>query len=153
MNKYYDPEFKARAVRLVQQQRSDYPSMTAVCRAIGDELGVSRETLRNWARQATIDAGEAPGVTTGENEEIRRLRTENKRLRESNEILKAPNGFLRRGTRPEETADHRVHRPDEKPGLRKSSRSAGSFLRAGRGNRGADLPTRQGLRPVGQSSL
>lgn len=52
MNKHYDPDFKARAIRLVKQQRSDYPSMTAVCRALGDELGVSRETLRNWARQA-----------------------------------------------------------------------------------------------------
>lgn len=83
------PGVQARAIRLVQQQRSDYPSVTAVCRALGDELGVSRETLRNWARQADIDAGEVPGVTTGENEEIQRLRRENKRLRESNEILKA----------------------------------------------------------------
>ncbi|MDO5366842.1 transposase [Kocuria sp.] len=94
MNKHYDPEFKARAIRLVQQQRSDYPSMTAVCRALGDELGVSRETLRNWARQADIDAGDAPGVTTGDNEEIRRLRKEIKRLRESNEILKAATVFF-----------------------------------------------------------
>ena len=94
MNKNYDPEFKARAVRLVQQQRSDYPSMTAVCHAVGSELGVSRETLRNWARQADIDAGHAPGVTTGENDENTRLRKENKRLRESNEILKAATVFF-----------------------------------------------------------
>ncbi|WP_417289050.1 transposase [Corynebacterium variabile] len=78
----------------MKQQRSDYPSMTAVCRALGDELGVSRETLRNLARQADIDVGEAPGVTTGENEEIQRLREENKQLRESNEILKAAAVFF-----------------------------------------------------------
>lgn len=41
-----------------------------------------------------IDAGEVPGVTTGENEEIRRLRKENKRLRESNEILKSATVFF-----------------------------------------------------------
>ena len=51
-------------------------------------------SLRNWARQADIDAGEVPGVTTGDNEEIRRLRKENKRLRESNEILKAATVFF-----------------------------------------------------------
>lgn len=91
----------------MKQQRSDYPSMTAVCRALGDELGVSRETLRNWARQADIDAGEAPGVTTGDNEEIQRLRTENKQLRESNEILKAATVFFAGNSTPE-SADHRV---------------------------------------------
>lgn len=41
-----------------------------------------------------IDAGEAPGDTTGDNEEIRRLRKENKRLREPNEILKAATVFF-----------------------------------------------------------
>ncbi len=41
-----------------------------------------------------IDAGDAPGVTTGDNEEIRRLRKEIKRLRESNEILKAATVFF-----------------------------------------------------------
>ncbi|WP_312777209.1 hypothetical protein [Corynebacterium variabile] len=80
----------------MQQQRGNYPSMTAVCRALGDELGVSRETLRNRARQADIDAGELPGVITGDNEEIRRLRRENNRLRESNEILKAATVFFAR---------------------------------------------------------
>ncbi|WP_115324609.1 IS3 family transposase [Corynebacterium pilosum] len=100
MKKSYDPEFKTRAVRMVQQHREDYRSLTATCTAIGSELGVSRETLRNWVRQAEVDAGTAPGVTTEENEEMARLRKENKRLREANEILKKATGFLRRGTRP-----------------------------------------------------
>ncbi|WP_115324638.1 IS3 family transposase [Corynebacterium pilosum] len=100
MKKSYDPEFKTRAVRMVQQHREDYRSLTATCTAIGNELGVSRETLRNWVRQAEVDAGTAPGVTTEENEEMARLRKENKRLREANEILKKATGFLRRGTRP-----------------------------------------------------
>lgn len=47
--------------------------MTAACRALGDELGVSRQTLRNCARQADIVSGEAPEVTTSENEETRHL--------------------------------------------------------------------------------
>ena len=42
-----------------------------------------------WVAQAEIDGGEAPGVTIEENEEIRRLRAENRRLREDVAILKA----------------------------------------------------------------
>ena len=53
-----------------------------------------------WVAQAEIDGGEAPGVTIEENEEIRRLRAENRRLREDVAILKAATNFLRRGARP-----------------------------------------------------
>lgn len=94
MKKSYDPEFKARAVRMVQQHRDDYRSLTAACMAIGEELGVSRETLRNWVRQAEVDAGHAPGVTTEENEKMNRLRKENKRLREAYEILRKATVFF-----------------------------------------------------------
>lgn len=65
---------------MVQQHREDYRSLTATCTAVGDELGVSRETLRNWVRQAEVDAGHVPGVSTEENEKMTRLRKENKRL-------------------------------------------------------------------------
>ena len=94
MPKTYDPEFKARAVRLVRDHLSDYRSVTAASRAVGAQLGVARETLRRWVAQAEIDDGARPGVTTGEAEEIRRLRAENKRLREANEILKAASIFF-----------------------------------------------------------
>lgn len=94
MKKSYDPEFKVRAVRMVQQHREGYRSLTATCTAIGGELGVSRETLRSWVRQAEIDAGHVPGVTTEENEEMARLRKENRRLREANEILKKATVFF-----------------------------------------------------------
>jgi transposase len=50
--------------------------------------------LRRWVAQAEIDDGARPGVTSVEAEEIRRLKTENKRLREANEILKAASIFF-----------------------------------------------------------
>lgn len=40
------------------------------------------------------DGGEAPGVAIEENEEIRRLRAENRRLREDVAILKAATTFV-----------------------------------------------------------
>ncbi len=68
--------------------------MTAASLAVGAQLGVSRETLRRWVAQAEIDDGARPGVTSAEAEEIRRLKAENKRLREANEILKAASIFF-----------------------------------------------------------
>jgi transposase len=94
MPKTYDPEFKARAVRLVRDHLADYGSVTAASLAVGAQLGVSRETLRRWVAQAEIDDGARSGVTSVQAEEIRRLKTENKRLREANEILKAASIFF-----------------------------------------------------------
>jgi len=52
------------------------------------------ETLRKWVRQAEVDAGTRPGVTSEESAEIRRLKRENAELRRANEILKAASAFF-----------------------------------------------------------
>jgi transposase len=39
-------------------------------------------------RQAEIDVGDKPGVTTADAEELKALRQENRELRRANEILK-----------------------------------------------------------------
>ena len=77
----YPPEFRAEAIRLV---RSGGCTLSQVSR----DLGVSTFTLRNWVRQTAVDAGEREGLTTEEREELRRLRKENRLLREEREILK-----------------------------------------------------------------
>jgi transposase-like protein len=46
------------------------------------ELGIADQTLRNWSKQAQSDRGEREGLTTKEREELRRLRRENRILRE-----------------------------------------------------------------------
>jgi transposase-like protein len=94
MPKKYDPEFKARAVRLVRDHMDDYGSVTAASVAVGTQLGVARETLRRWVAQADVDDGARPGVTTAEAEEIRRLKAENKRLAEANAILRSASIFF-----------------------------------------------------------
>jgi len=65
MPKKYEPEFKARAVRLVRDHMSDYGSVTAASVAVGGQLGVARETLHRWVAQAEVDDGARSGVTTG----------------------------------------------------------------------------------------
>ncbi|ALU40075.1 transposase [Kocuria flava] len=67
---------------------------TALHHYRGLNLDLGRETLRNWVRQAEIDSGDRDGVTTAEAEEIKRLKAENKRLREANEILRKASIFF-----------------------------------------------------------
>jgi transposase len=58
----YDPELKAKAVRLYQEHVADYPSEWAAMKAISGRLGMTAETLRKWVRQCEVDAGERPGL-------------------------------------------------------------------------------------------
>ena len=52
------------------------------------------EALRNWVRQAEIDSGARPGVTSAEADRIKALERENAELRRANEILKAASAFF-----------------------------------------------------------
>jgi transposase len=94
MPKMIDPELKARAVRLVSEHRGEYPTLTAASQAVAKQLGVGKESVRRWVIQAEIDAGHRDGVTSEESDEIRRLKAENRRLREDVAILKAAATFF-----------------------------------------------------------
>ena len=55
---------------------------------------MGHESLRRWVAQADVDAGDRDGVTSEEAAEIRRLRTEIKRLREDVAVLNAATSFF-----------------------------------------------------------
>jgi transposase len=49
----YNREFGERAVRLVLEQREEYPSEFEAIRSVAAKLGIgSAETLRKWVRRA-----------------------------------------------------------------------------------------------------
>ena len=76
-------------MRMVAEVRPDYPSEWAAIGAVASKLGIgSAETLRKCIRQAEVDGGTRPGVTSEESAEIRRLKREVAELRQANEILK-----------------------------------------------------------------
>ena len=83
----YSPEFRAEAVRLLRSSGRSVPQLAK-------ELGVSEGSLRNWAAQSDVDAGRAPGLSSDEREELRRLRKENRILTEEREILKKAAAFF-----------------------------------------------------------
>jgi len=74
--KNYTKEFQDNAVRLASL--GDKP-VAAVAR----ELGVPEWKLRGWLKRHEQQSGKSSDL-----EELRRLHTENKRLKEENEILK-----------------------------------------------------------------
>ena len=91
----YTEEFKAEAVQLARS------SPERSVRQLAYELGIADQTLRKWIKQARIDRGEREGLTTAEREELRRLRRENRILRQEREILKKAAAFFSKedGTR------------------------------------------------------
>ena len=77
----YPPQFRARLIELARTGRTP--------EELGRQFEPSAQTIRNWLRQADRDDGRrTDGLTTEEREEVRRLRRENKTLREEREILK-----------------------------------------------------------------
>ena len=54
------------------------------------------ETLRKWIRQAAVDEGQAPGVSTEAAREIRELQRKVSELERTVEILSAAAGFFAR---------------------------------------------------------
>jgi transposase len=84
----YPDELRQRAVRLV------FESGRPIAH-VAQDLGVHREALRQWVRQAEADQGHrSDRPTTAELEELRRLRKENAELRRANEILKAASAYF-----------------------------------------------------------
>jgi transposase len=55
---------------------------------------VAGETVRTWVRQAAVDGGQRPRITTEESAELKRLRRENAELKRTNEILKSAASFF-----------------------------------------------------------
>ena len=85
----YPPEFRQQIVELVRAGRTP--------EELAREFEPSAQAVRNWVAQADRDEGRRPdGLTSSEREELRRLRRENRQLRQEREILaKAAAWFAR----------------------------------------------------------
>ena len=55
---------------MVQQLRREDPADQGVINRVARQLGGGKESLRACVKQAEIDAGARPGVTTAESQEI-----------------------------------------------------------------------------------
>jgi transposase-like protein len=90
----YTKEFKAEAVALAEKREKPVSR-------IAEDLGINENVLRRWMQQ-TREAADTglqafPGHGRPRDEELARLRKENKALREANEILKKAAVIFARG--------------------------------------------------------
>jgi transposase len=87
-------EFRREAVALLKSSGKTVPQLAG-------ELGVSPQSLRNWARQLDVDDGRSEGLSSAERDELRRLRRELRIVTEEREILKKAAAFFAKdsGTR------------------------------------------------------
>ena len=100
-SKRYPVEVRERAVRLVVEHRGEYQTEWAAICSIAAKCGMTAETLRKWVRQAEVDGGRRPGVSSEEAARIKELEREVKELRRANEILKAASAFFARELDPQ----------------------------------------------------
>lgn len=92
LRRSFTKEFKAEVVELV---RASGKTVAEVAR----DMDLTESAVREWVRQADVDAGRRDGLSTAEREELARLRKENRVLREERDILKRATAFFARETR------------------------------------------------------
>ena len=88
----FTPEFKA---DIVERCRVGDRSIGQVAK----DFDLTETAVRAWVNQAETDAGERPGLTTEEKEELTQLRRQNRSLKEDVEVLKRATVFFAKETR------------------------------------------------------
>ncbi len=92
----FTDEFKASTVALVRREANE-PDGRSVAQ-IARDLDLTGSAVRQWVRQADIDDGRGPqgALSSEEQDELVRLRRENRVLRMEREILKKATAFFAR---------------------------------------------------------
>ena len=89
MPKPYPREFRDDVVRVARRRD---PGVTL--EQIAADFGLHPMTLSKWLRQAKVDDGDRPGVTSTESEELRVARRRIRLLEQENEVLRRAAAYL-----------------------------------------------------------
>jgi transposase len=90
--RFFPPEYKAEVVELIRTTGKTVGQ-------VAKELDLTETAVRQWVKQADLDAGRrSDGLTTAERDELRKLRREVRELREEREILRKAAVFFARET-------------------------------------------------------
>ncbi|MGH8244590.1 MAG: transposase [Steroidobacteraceae bacterium] len=87
----YPNEFRAQVVELVRAGRTP--------ESLAKECEPSAQTIRTWAKQADLNNGRrTDGLTSADQEELRKLRRENRQLKLERDILSKATAWFARET-------------------------------------------------------
>jgi transposase len=95
MRKKFDTGFKLKVAKMIKDQGL---SVAEVCRS----MSVGESAVRRWVQQYEAELLGSAGIgkpLTAEQQRIRQLEEENRRLRQDNEILKKATAFFAREIR------------------------------------------------------
>ena len=92
--KKYTDELCERAVGLVLEMKKVHRSAPGRVSRVAEQLGINRETSRDWVGQAEVDSGQRPGPSTADAQRIAELERENRALRRATGIVKAAASFF-----------------------------------------------------------
>lgn len=81
-------------MRMVRTLRAELGTEHGTVKRVAEQLGYGVESVRLWVKQADIDAGHSPGMSSADAARIRELEQENRELRRANEVLKRAASFF-----------------------------------------------------------
>ena len=90
----YSPEIKERAVRMLIESSSDYPSTWSAIQAIASKIGCTPETLRSWHKKHIQQTIPASVQAQSKEQRIKELERENRELKQTNEIIRKAAAFF-----------------------------------------------------------
>ena len=90
----YTPEIKERAVRMLIEASSDYPSTWSAIQAIASKIGCTPETLRAWHKKHIEQTIPTSVQAQSDKERIKELERENRELKQANEIIRKAAAFF-----------------------------------------------------------
>lgn len=82
-------EEKTAAVRMVRTLRAELGVTQGTVQRVATQLGYGVESVRMWVRQADIDDGVAPGVSSAKAQRVRELEQENREPRRAHDVKRA----------------------------------------------------------------
>jgi transposase len=93
--KPFPREFRDDVVRVARTRDPD-----VTLEQVAADFGIHPMTLSKWLRQAAIDDGDKPGVTTSESADLREARRRIKLLEQENEVLRRATAYLSQANLP-----------------------------------------------------
>ena len=111
----FSPEVRHRALRMVLDHESDYPSRWSAVVSVADKIGCAPQTLHEWVKRAEVDNGRRAGISTDTSDKLKALERENRELRQANEILRKASAYFAQGEAAQTMRGMAEHRTLDRP--------------------------------------